>query len=190
MELSNTIKKVRKEIGELEIIKKAYRVIDPNILECGMYYSEDDWEIVYAKSPGDAKSKCSEYENYLNIKCKRAAPDDYVRYNGEEIKRRILFSRMESEIKRDFRKQKVLQYPETEMFYIQNGYVGNCVLWWGLNNHSYTYDISHAQKYSREQVLNQFVNGRDEDIIWAASHVEQHISQHVDSQYLDCKFKC
>lgn len=171
---------------ELQIVKKAWKVIDPVIQD--HYISEENWETVYAETAGEAKTKCSEKENYINVKCRRSEPNDIVLHEGNEIVRHKLEHDIEETKRIRFRKNKVLSFPETEMFYIQNGYVGNSVSWWGLESRGYTTDITKAQKYTRQEVLKRFVNAREEDRIWAASHVDQHISQHVDSQYLNHQF--
>lgn len=34
------------------------------------------------------------------------------------------------------------------LYYIKNGYVGNCILWWRLNSQGYTTNLIKAQKYT------------------------------------------
>ena len=36
------------------------------------------------------------------------------------------------------------------MYYIQNGYVGNAILWWAENSRGYTTDFTKAGKYTKE----------------------------------------
>ncbi len=81
-----------------------------------------------------------------------------------------------------------MRFPETEMFYVQKGYVGNSCLWWALGNNGYTTDILKAEKYTREEILKSFVGLSNENRIWLASHVETKISSQVDSQHLDYNF--
>jgi hypothetical protein len=40
-----------------------------------------------------------------------------------------------------------------KMYYIQNGYVGNAILWWGIDSRGYTTDINKAGKYTKEETL-------------------------------------
>ncbi len=173
----------------MEIIKKAWEVTDPTIPR--NYYDEQYmWEIVYAESAGKAKLKLidRETDDYLKLKARRAKQDDIVLHKGSEIKR----SQLEREIREmervNNRRKKIMLFPENELFYVQNGYVGNSVSWWRLENKGYTCDLNYAQKYTRAEILKNFIPGRHEDRIWAASHVEKHIRQHVDGQYLDNKF--
>jgi hypothetical protein len=168
---------------ELVIIKKAWEVKDPTIWESES--SDDNWQTVYAETVGEAKSQCSEKDKFLNIKARRTKLSDIVLFEGYEIARGHLLRKIADEGRKEQRRNSVLKFPETEMFYIQNGYVGNSVMWWGVGGAGYTSDITKAQKYTRTEVLGSFVNGRKEDRIWAASHIETKIKQHVDCQGLD-----
>jgi hypothetical protein len=73
-----------------------------------------------------------------------------------------------------------------ELFYIQDSrsYVGNAVLWWGLESKGYTTDPAKAQKYTREQAEAQH-RSRKTDIPWPCEYVDTKIKQFVDSQYLN-----
>lgn len=77
------------------------------------------------------------------------------------------------------------------MFYIQDSrkYVGNSVLWHGIKGYSYTTDINKAKKYTKDEIIKQFSNCRDSDIIWSAKHIDANVSYHVDAQNLDYKYK-
>lgn len=168
---------------DLKIVRKAWEVKDPTVWERDA--SDENWQTVYAQTAGEAKSQCSEQEKFLNIQARRAKLADIVLYDGNEIARGVLLRQIAREERTKQRRDNVLRFPETEMFYIQNGYVGNSVMWWGLGSAGYTTDITKSQKYTRAEVLESFVNGRGEDRIWAASHVETKIKQHVDAQGLD-----
>jgi hypothetical protein len=80
--------------------------------------------------------------------------------------------------------------PDDEMYYIQDtrGYVGNCVLWWQLKNSGYTTNIDLAEKYTKEEMLDICLNGRETDVPWIASHIEENLTRHVDMQNLDSTF--
>jgi hypothetical protein len=86
-------------------------------------------------------------------------------------------------------RQKIESYPDDTTFYVQNGYCGNSICWWGLNSCGYTTNIEKAQLYTKEDILNYFLNKRECDVIWLASHVLEHITKTVNSQHLDEKFK-
>ena len=43
-----------------------------------------------------------------------------------------------------------------KFYYIQNGYVGNAILWWAENSHGYTTDFRKAGKYTEEETLSLF----------------------------------
>lgn len=176
----------------MEIIKKAYRVwVHSHIGEYPIF-KIDDIEPVYAKNPGEAKAFCDFYGHknsegedaqWTDIKCKRAKEYDKIKYNGQEIKRFEL-----SEIQRIERRVKELNnLPDNEMFYVQDArsYSGNSIFWWGLNSSGYVINIDKAQKYTKKEILEEFANARDTDIIWLASHVENNIRKHVDIQYLE-----
>ena len=172
-------------MDNLVILKKAWEVKDPTVWNDTYEARDENWQTVYSDNVTGAKAQCHEREQYLNIRARRAKMADVVLYDGTEVVRGKLLRQIAEEVRIEQRKQSVLKFPETEMFYIQNGYVGNSVMWWGLGSAGYTTDITKAQKYTRSEVLERFVSGRKEDRIWAASHVETKIKQHVDAQGLD-----
>lgn len=72
-----------------------------------------------------------------------------------------------------------------EMYYIQNGYVGNAILWWGVDSKGYTTDFTKAGKYTKEQA--ECIIKRPEDRAWPCSYVdanEQAKKVIIDGQYL------
>lgn len=79
---------------------------------------------------------------------------------------------------------------KTELYYIQNGWVGNAILWWAENSRGYTTDITKAGKYTREEAQN--ICKRPEDSAWLCSHVDNNTEARklvIDGQYLDSKHK-
>ena len=76
-----------------------------------------------------------------------------------------------------------------EMYYIQDSrsFIGNSVIWWGIDSKGYTTDISKAGKYTKDEAFTICKN-RDTDIAWLCSHVDKNIKQHVDMQYLKKKY--
>lgn len=170
----------------MEIVRKAYEVKDPTVYEFDN--SEDNWQLVYAKTFGEAKSLCVDYNEFTNIRARRASYADKVMFEGREIDRSSAEYFIKKNKRTVERTNAVNKFPDDAMFFIQNGFVGNSVLWWALNSNGYTTDITRAQKYTKKEVLERFVCGREEDRIWEANHVLQNIRQHVDGQYLDREF--
>ncbi len=78
-----------------------------------------------------------------------------------------------------------------ELFYIQNGYVGNAILWWGIDSKGYTSDITKAGKYPQSVAFAQ-ADMRSEDVAWPCSYIDKCIVAQkliIDSQYLDYSLK-
>ncbi len=171
----------------LPIVKKAYDVKDPTV---GWEFDahDENWERVYAKTAGEAKTLCGEQNSFISVIARRAKGSDIVLHNGQERTRWRILEAIEEDKRIKERISGVMRFPETEMFYVQKGYVGNCCLWWALGNNGYTTDILKAEKYTREEILKSFVGLSNENRIWLASHVETKISSQVDSQHLDYNF--
>ncbi len=172
---------------ELQIIKKAYEVKDPSV-GWDNDAPDENWEIVFAKTSGEAKTMCSEKNSFLTVKVRRLKNADIVLHEGNEIARWKILEALKEDKRIEDRLLKVMRFPETEMFYVQNGYVGNSCYWWALGSRGYTTDIDKAQKYDREDILKRFIGRSDEHKIWSASHVEANVSRQVDSQHLDYQF--
>jgi hypothetical protein len=71
-------------------------------------------------------------------------------------------------------------------YYIQNGFVGNSVLWWAEKSNGYTTDIRKAGRYTKEQAEN--ITKRPQDIAWPCSYIDSHteaLKHVIDGQYLD-----
>lgn len=76
------------------------------------------------------------------------------------------------------------------MYYIQNGYVGNAMCWWGLNSRGYTTDINKAQRYTAEEAEN--IIKRPQDIAWECDHIDNNLDARktiIDSQYLNYDYR-
>lgn len=176
---------------KLEIIKKAWCINPSNLTEPWFC----DTDTIYYGTRGQAKSKAlvdndaailddgSKFTNwvdYLTIKVSRVKECDIVNYHGRHIKR--------YDIKRIEREIAIENLPEDKSYYVQDRrtFLGNSVVWWALNGNGYTSDITKAHKYNGKEIKKSW---RDTDIIWFSEHVEQHIKQHVDSQYLEEEFK-
>lgn len=170
---------------KLPVVKKAYKIKN-YLADDGDYY-----RTVYAETEGKAKSAAkSEYSydeyDFKHIKAERLHSEDVVLFEGVELLRRdidILLHQRE-------RNKTLLELPDDELYYVQDSrsYCGNSVFWWGKNSAGYTTDLTKAHKFTKEEIVKKFTNGRETDIIWLASHVEQHIKVHVDAQYLQREF--
>ncbi len=152
-------------------------------------------DVVYAKNVSEAKGKCLYYEfengygeeaKWIDIKCRRVPEKDLFEYNGEtKTKKQI-----ERELEKEKRNEKLKQLDENEMYYVQDSrsYVGNCVLWWGKNSSGYVCSINEAHKYTKQEIIAKFIDGRDTDIVWNAKHIEGNIKQVVDIQNINQEF--
>ncbi len=180
----------------IQPVKKAYRVWVHSMIGEYPIFSPEQAEIVYAPDRDTARSKLycwGEYENkhgeparWIDINCKRVPEKDLFEHNGIPLTRK----RIEEEMQRDKRNEKLKQLDETDMYYLQDArsYVGNCVLWHGKNSSGYFCDINEAHKYTKEEIVKKCTNGRETDIVWSARHIEQNIKQVVDMQYISSKY--
>ncbi len=76
------------------------------------------------------------------------------------------------------------------LYYIQNGWVGNAMLWWRPGSMGYTTDIREAGKYSYEDALYHII--RETDEAWSCDHVDNCSLGHImtiDGGYLDVSYK-
>lgn len=183
-----------------KIIKKAWHVYHDNMIKplAGHYYSIDELPIIYAKSANKAKMSNKHYAydwaidkygnepTYIDLKVVRVPNCDIILYNGQEMTLNEYKYHMELEKRNEI----IKNLREDEYFYVQDArnYVGNAVLWWGKDLNGYVTDLKKAHKFTKQEILDNFLNGRDTDVIWIASHVEDAIREYVDSQYLLSKF--
>lgn len=173
---------------KLQLVKKAYQVKDPTVWDHDG--PDENWEIVFAETQGQAKAQCRDFKDYTNIIARRSKENDRVLHEGKETDRWRALSHLKEEKRIQVRTNNILRYPETTLFFIQNGYVGNAVLFWAQGERGYTTDPGKAHKYTRQEVLDKFAKHRAEDRIWPVDHVEQHIRPFVDGQYLDATLVC
>jgi hypothetical protein len=182
------------------IIKKAFRVWHQGMLSDNPYegYRIDDIPVVYANSPGEAKSVAKEpYDwtingdepKFTDLKVQRAPDMDIVLFDENGMQRRQVDELLKQRKRTEERKKAVERFPDGTNFFIQNGYVGNSVLWWAKNSNGYTTDMQKAELFTKQEVLDRFVSGRKEDIIWESEHVLSNMRTHVDGQYLSPEFK-
>jgi len=186
-----------------ELIKKAWRVYhDGMIGHPDKYGSIDEIDVVYADTANEAKmgnhdaydwyldGDYNTYPSYTDLKVKRVKYMDKVMFEDREIKRNQHDSIVQERERIEKRREKLMKLPDNEYFYVQDsrGYVGNAVLWWAIDSKGYVTDLSEAHKYTKQEILDKFVSGRETDIIWVGSHVEKAIRKYVDSQYLSGEF--
>lgn len=182
---------------KFDIVKKAWHVYHLGMIgpspEC--YHAPDETPVVYASTAGEAKAQATApvdfslpdggVPKFTDLLCIRARNHDIVIFNNQQIER----YHADHEVLRNAwvnkRRNQVLKYPEETLFYVQNGFVGNAPLFWGLNSRGYTCNIANAQKYTRAEILERFVDGRDIDKIWPAYHIESNLIQVVNSQSID-----
>ena len=66
-----------------------------------------------------------------------------------------------------------------EMYYIQNGYVGNSILWWAKDSAGYTTHFLNAGKYPKDKAIEIINNRPNGDCAWSCWHVDHNIDAHV-----------
>ena len=73
----------------------------------------------------------------------------------------------------------------SNLFYVQDSrsYVGNDMLFWGLNGNGYTTDLRKAQLYTQEQAQAMH-NSRETDIPWPKEYIDAKTRPAVDMQYV------
>jgi len=73
------------------------------------------------------------------------------------------------------------------MYYIRNeGYVGNALIWWGVDGKGYTTDIRQAGKFTLERALN--ICKRPQDSAYEVEYIDNLLSAQkliIDCQYVD-----
>lgn len=172
---------------KFEIIKKAW------IHNLDLDEPWHAFDSVYHGTRGQAKTKClsdycythladgTEIETILHINIKRSPQNDIIIYKGEEMRRYSMADKINTELRKES-----IKGHEEEFFYVQDkrDYVGNSVLWWGINGNGYVCHLPNAHRYTKQEVLKGFP-WRETDIIWAESLVLKGVRQHVDCQYLN-----
>lgn len=66
-----------------------------------------------------------------------------------------------------------------DLYYIQNGYVGDSRLWWRDDSKGYTIRFAEAGRYSKKDALEIINNRPNEDCAWLCSYVDNAIETHV-----------
>jgi len=187
---------------EIQIHQKAYKVWHEGMLNENPHegYTIEELPVTYADTPSEAKRKAdllSDYEidgeehKFTDIRVKRAKNADWIfDSDGKKIRRWELVEREKNKKRIEEETEKLNKFPDGTYFYVQSGYVGNCVMWWAKGNRGYQVDIEKAEMYTKDEILNDFIKaGRKDETIWECSHVDANIQKYVDAQYLEAKFK-
>lgn len=191
---------------KLEIVKKAFVVWHEGMLDRNPHegYTIESLPVTYADTSGQAKQIASipsdfylhdKPHRFIDLKVRRAPNADKVMFEGNvttpnaiqrDIEEKEVIAQKQSRV--TARTLKVDSYPDDAKFYIGDGYVGNCILWWGLNSNGRVCNITEAQLYSKTEVLKRFVAGSENIEIWESTHVLASIKPMVDHQYLNSEF--
>jgi hypothetical protein len=167
------------------LIQKCWEVHDRTTVDWSLSYEARQHytyrEHILAETASKAKGKFIEHARFIDLKAVRCEEYDQVEVDGKKMRR----NEVDNYLRKQERKKKIQELPEDQLYYVQNGFVGNCPLFWGLGNCGYTSDLDKAQKYTKEQIVKEFSNPREQDIIWLAAEVDSKVKRIVDHQYLD-----
>jgi len=74
-----------------------------------------------------------------------------------------------------------------ELYYIQNtrSVVGNSALWWRIDGHGYTCDLSQAWKVTKQKAEGICRDRPEQDVMHKCSVVDALAERHVDVQRLN-----
>ena len=73
-----------------------------------------------------------------------------------------------------------------DRYYIQNGFVGNAMLFWHKSNSGYMADIREARRFTKKEAMNLLKSCPDKDFIaWPCYVCDEAIKPVVDGQYVD-----
>lgn len=171
----------------ITIKKKAYTVWSDTIDDYDLGYLMD--EVCYANNISEAKTlflkNNSEYEcTFIELKAKRKPDRDIMVYDDGITTIEGNYSSIVSKLADKFRMDKIKEFPDETMFYIQNNreYVGNSVLWWAIDGHGYTTNIDKAWRVTKEYILSQ--SWRSYETFWECESVDNTVSRHIDMQNL------
>lgn len=68
-----------------------------------------------------------------------------------------------------------------EKYYVQNGFIGNCMCFWAKNDKGYTCHLDNAETYTKEQALSRCRQENNEKA-WPVSAIQSGASSMVDHQ--------
>lgn len=64
-------------------------------------------------------------------------------------------------------------------YYIQNGFVVNCILWWKKGDHGYTLNLDDAKLFTEERAKEICASIGKSYKMWAKEKIESHAERHV-----------
>lgn len=170
-----------------EIVEKAYclnpdNISFPDIPQDEIYYGTRYQAMQKALIDNDACKLIStgEYISINTIQVSRKPQHDKIKFGDKIIKR--------WELKGFERKESIKNLDKDKLYFVQDrrNYVGNAVVWWGIDGKGYVCDITKAHKYTYDEL--QKFQPRDTDIIWEVEHVMTATKLIVDMQYLNKEF--
>lgn len=71
----------------------------------------------------------------------------------------------------------------SEKYYLQNGIVGNCVMWWRIGSAGYTSDLLEAQIFKGQELIDRGIR-KGQDIPWLVDDIRKITRVTVDCQNL------
>lgn len=74
------------------------------------------------------------------------------------------------------------------LYYLQNGYSGNQILWWKEGRRGYTTDIELAHVFTYLEAKAQH-ESRSTDIPWRKDYIDSKIKRTVNSEHISLKDK-
>lgn len=74
--------------------------------------------------------------------------------------------------------------PEQELYMIQSGFVGNCMLFWGKDDRGYTCHLDRVGEYTLEQAKAR-ARDYEGEMIWPVDTIKAGASTMVDHQKVD-----
>jgi len=164
---------------------KAYIIYSKSMLD-----SIDSAPIIYADSPSKAKAKALKLGyldcKYIDLAIKRIPEEDKVEFYGKFISKRNKENNLKERQKYLDSFNKIKELPNDSLFLVQNGFVGNDMLFWKQNNAGYSCNIKEAQVYTKIQLF-QMLPLKDNMKIWNYYYIMENLSLVCNSQCLDCK---
>ena len=174
---------------EITLVKKAYEV---RLRDSNRFIENDGWESSEGSTPIQARKLfAKDYDVSIDlVESRRDEDSDTVLFQGSEVSRYEARRRIKYDQNKADRTAKVMAFPADTLFYVQKGYVGNCVLFWAEGGAGYTTRIDRAQIFKRDRILNEFTQYDYEIKIWPKPEVDAKLRLMLDSQDLDQKQLC
>lgn len=180
---------------ELQVVKKAFIVYHAGMLSENPHegYRVDEIPPVLADTPNKAKREAKEPFNwdlnderpkYTDLRVRRAPNADRVLYDGKEIPRWQAVSDVAEKERQDRRRASIEAYPDDTKFFVQNGFSGDMLILWGKDSNGYTTNVDNAHQFTKQEVLNSFVNTRIQDILWPVDKVLSKTVRVANSEHL------